>query len=332
MSRDSAAPEPYKEEKSARRPMDESYKRFFSQVPMVRDLLEGFVSGEWLRRVDLSTLAPMPASFVTDLSQQRHCDVVWKVKWRETDEWVFLYLLIEFQSRATRLMPARMMVYEGLLLLALAKLPEYNREDELLPAILPICLYNGESRWQKPVRLSKTRHSLPRELSHLETDGSFLLIDMNDFEEEELAAMDNLAAALFRLETSRTTGSAKLGLGALNVALAKVQDPEIEKSFDTWLVQVLQQKFPGLDLNEARGRKGKTMLAQRLDKWELDAQRKGRREGRQELLIELLGSRFGPISEEVRNRIFAITSADKLTQIANRLFQVNSLDELMEDV
>ncbi|MCP4660284.1 MAG: Rpn family recombination-promoting nuclease/putative transposase, partial [bacterium] len=81
------------------RPIDESYKRFFSHRTMVRHLLKGFVPGRWHEKLDLSTLEPMPTNFVSDLSRQRYCDVVWRVKWKKSREWVFVYLLIEFQAR-----------------------------------------------------------------------------------------------------------------------------------------------------------------------------------------------------------------------------------------
>ncbi|MCP4658661.1 MAG: Rpn family recombination-promoting nuclease/putative transposase, partial [bacterium] len=137
------------------RPIDESYKRFFSHRTMVRHLLKGFVPGRWHKQLDLSTLEPMPTNFVSDLSRQRYCDVVWRVKWKNSQEWVYIYLLIEFQARPDRFMAARLMVYEGLLLQALSKLPEYSREGALLPAIVPIVLYNGQERWKMPLRLSR---------------------------------------------------------------------------------------------------------------------------------------------------------------------------------
>ena len=44
---------------------------------MVRDLLTGFVSGEWVAELDLSTLERWPASQVGDTLRERHQDRVW---------------------------------------------------------------------------------------------------------------------------------------------------------------------------------------------------------------------------------------------------------------
>jgi len=60
-----------------------------------------------------STLEKMPGSYVTDDLRQRADDVVWRVK--ADGEWVYLYLLIEFQSSVDAWMAVRIMTYVGLL-------------------------------------------------------------------------------------------------------------------------------------------------------------------------------------------------------------------------
>ena len=40
-------------------------------------------------------------------------DVVWRVRWRE--HWVYVYLLLEFQSEVDPWMAVRLLVYVGLL-------------------------------------------------------------------------------------------------------------------------------------------------------------------------------------------------------------------------
>ncbi len=73
----------------------------------------GFIPDDWLQGLDYSTLEKVPGSYVSDDFQQREDDIVWKVKVGE--DWVYLYLLIEFQSSVDKYMALRMMVYIGLL-------------------------------------------------------------------------------------------------------------------------------------------------------------------------------------------------------------------------
>ncbi|MCP4665576.1 MAG: Rpn family recombination-promoting nuclease/putative transposase, partial [Deltaproteobacteria bacterium] len=214
-------------------------------------------------------------NFVSDLSRQRYCDVVWRVKWRKSREWVFFYVLIEFKSRPDRFMAARLMVYEGLLLQALSKLPEYSREGALLPPIVPIVLYNGQERWKMPLRLSRLMEPLPEELVHLQAELAYILLDEGVFEAEELVAMRNLVAILFRLENSSSTQEVEDGLVALNEELEASGDAELGRAFEIWLEQILKRRFPEVDAGQVLGREGDNMLAQRLDEWYEEAERRG---------------------------------------------------------
>ncbi|WP_345251870.1 Rpn family recombination-promoting nuclease/putative transposase, partial [Pigmentiphaga soli] len=77
---------------------DATYKLLFSQSPMVAALLRGFVREEWVAALDLSTLERVASSFVTGDRRRRESDMVWRVHSRA--RWVYVYLLLEFQSRS----------------------------------------------------------------------------------------------------------------------------------------------------------------------------------------------------------------------------------------
>jgi predicted transposase YdaD len=92
---------------------DSSYKFLFSQPELVRDLIAGFVPDDWLHSLDYSTLEKVSGSYITEDFRHRADDIVWRV--RAGEEWVYLYLLLEFQSSVDRYMALRVMVYVGLL-------------------------------------------------------------------------------------------------------------------------------------------------------------------------------------------------------------------------
>ena len=76
---------------------DAGYKLLFSAPEVVRDLVLGFIPDPWLHGLDYATLEKVPASYVAEDLRQRSDAVVWRVKTGE--EWLYLYILIEFQSR-----------------------------------------------------------------------------------------------------------------------------------------------------------------------------------------------------------------------------------------
>src|SRR4051794_18985798 len=93
---------------------DNGYKRLFSHPEMVADLLRDFVREDWVQDLDFSTLERVSGSYVAPQLRSRESDVVWRVR-RGRDPWLYIYLLIEFQSTVDPFMALRMMVYLGLL-------------------------------------------------------------------------------------------------------------------------------------------------------------------------------------------------------------------------
>ena len=84
---------------------DHSYKRLFSHREMVRDLLVQFVREDWVRQVDLDTLETVKGSFVTDDFRDREDDIIWRLRWG--GGWLYVYILIEFQSTIDHFMALR---------------------------------------------------------------------------------------------------------------------------------------------------------------------------------------------------------------------------------
>ena len=110
----------------------------------MRDLLAGFVPGEWVLDLDLSTVERWPDSHVSDDLRERHQDRVWRVRFRE--RWLYVLVLLEFQSTVDRSMAVRVLVYSGLLYQDLLR----AAPAEALPPVLPVVLYHGAGRWTAP--------------------------------------------------------------------------------------------------------------------------------------------------------------------------------------
>ncbi len=85
---------------------DSGYKFLFSTPELVRDLILGFIPDDWLHSLDYDTLEKVPGSYITEDFRSRADDIVWRVK--VGGQWVYLYLLIEFQSSVDKYMALRM--------------------------------------------------------------------------------------------------------------------------------------------------------------------------------------------------------------------------------
>ena len=128
---------------------DISHKEFYSHPENVKDLIQGFVALDCVDDFDFDTLERENGSYVAKENTERHDDIIWKLRWR--DKWVYIYILIEFQSSVDEAMPVRIMSYLALLYLSLLenKNLEYGKKKKL-PIVLPIVLYNGRDYWNVP--------------------------------------------------------------------------------------------------------------------------------------------------------------------------------------
>ncbi len=320
---------------------DHSYKLLFSQRAMVEDLMRGFIPDAWVHEVDWSSLEKANASYITDDLRGRVDDVIWRVRWR--GEWLYVYLLLEFQSSIDPFMAVRIMVYVGLLYQDLIRSHQWTA-DRRLPSVFPVVIYNGTRPWTAPVEVADLIVPVPGGLETYRPRLRYFLLDEGRLHEQELAPLQNFAAALFRLENSRTPGEIARVLGTLVEELKSPEMDELRRHFTTWVNRVLlPDRMPGEvfthlnDLQEVR-----SMLAERVKEWTEGWKREGRQEGRQEglqlglqqgealLLLRQLERRFGPLDEALRQRVRA-ADADTLLQWGERILTVNTLAEVMEE-
>jgi hypothetical protein len=216
---------------------DSSYKFLFSQPELVRDLVLGFIPDDWLHSLDYDTLEKVPGSYITEDLRHRSDDIVWRV--RVGGEWVYLYLLIEFQSSVDPYMALRIMVYVGLLYQDLVKRGE-ALVDGRLPPVLPIVLYNGKRSWTAAHDISELIPPVPGLVAEYKPKLKYLLIDENAYSENELASLKNLVAAVFRLERPETPANVNDLVNLLSDWLA--DRPDLRRMFALWIRATLMRK------------------------------------------------------------------------------------------
>ena len=316
---------------------DPGYKRLFSHPEMMRDLLIGFVREPWIADLDFTTLEKYPGEFTDDRLRQRRNDVIWRVRWGP--DWLYLYVLLEFQSGVHPFMAARLSTYLDLLYQDLIRSRQLGgrRGQRRLPPVVPIVLYNGRRRWTAPTELADLIEPGPSGLDAYRPQLRYLLIDEGAYRDAELATMRNLAAALFRLENSRDPEPVRAVLIALAAWLNAPEQCELRHSFVVWLREAFLKTrlpatpFPELnDLEEIR-----IMLSERvLDwtvQWKQQGLQEGRQQGRQEGLQEGLQGERRLLVRQIRRRFgeaIALQSAPTL----ERIEQQAVFEELGEDL
>ncbi len=260
---------------------DASYKDLFSHPQMVADLLTGFVPEPWVQELDFSTLEKVGGSYVSDDLRTREDDLVWRVRLR--DGWLYVYLLLEFQSSIDLYMAVRVMTYVGLLYQDLIRRRDLAPAGRL-PPVVPIVLYNGLPRWSAAVDVADLVAAGPSGLATYRPQVRYLLIDEGALPAEALPATRNLVAALFRLENSREPADVRRVVETLIEWLAAPEQTTLRRAFTVWLGRVLlPRRLPGVSVPEIRElQEVKSMLAERVIEWTRDWKQQGIEEGRQE--------------------------------------------------
>ncbi len=311
---------------------DSGYKFLFSTPELVRDLILGFVPDEWLHSLDYRTLEIVPGSYVTEDLSKRSDDIVWRVK--VGGEWVYLYLLIEFQSGVDKYMALRMMVYVGLLYQALIKQGQLLSDDRL-PPVLPIVLYNGSPRWTAATDVFHLIPPVPGLVEQFKPRFSYLLVDENAYPDSQLASLKNLVAAVFRIEHPASPEAIGDLIGLLEEWL--VDRPDLRRMFALWIRATLMRKaeyrilLPEIDdLQEL-----KVMLSERLEEWALGYEAKGEAKGEARgeqkgeaiALQRLLARRFGALPPDLPSRI-AAASREEIETWLDRVLDARSLEDV----
>ncbi|SMG41959.1 Rpn family recombination-promoting nuclease/putative transposase, partial [Dethiosulfovibrio salsuginis] len=180
---------------------DLGYKELFSNKEMVKDLLTGFVREDWIGELDFSKMDRVSGTYVSDDLRERHDDMIWKIGFR--DRWLYVYILLEFQSTVDRWMGVRLLTYIGLLYQDLIKTGAIGEKD-LLPPVLPLVIYSGKRRWNAPVSLEKLFPQTPSGLDRYQPSLRYFLMDEGRYDDSRLQMPRNLVAALIRMENSRS--------------------------------------------------------------------------------------------------------------------------------
>ena len=124
---------------------DQNYKRLFASKLMVEHLLRACLPADLLAAADFSDLGELSTEYVSDELRKRHGDTVWRLRLGE--HWVYLLILLEFQSGDDPWMALRIHTYSGLLYQELVRNEAPGVADGRLPPLLPVVLYNATAPW-----------------------------------------------------------------------------------------------------------------------------------------------------------------------------------------
>ncbi len=210
---------------------DSRYKMLFSHPTILKQLLQNFVKEPFIDELDFSSPEKVDKSFVTKEFQKRESDLIYKIKFRGKD--VYIYILLEFQSTVDRFMALRMLRY-------LCEFYEHltSTGTKKLPAVFPILLYNGSTRWTAKYNINELiQKDIPEKYI---PNFSYYPIIENEITKETLLQIKNALSAIFYIETSDTEEIIEKLQKILD--LLKKEKPDIINLFSNWCLNVFRNE------------------------------------------------------------------------------------------
>jgi prophage antirepressor-like protein len=310
---------------------DLSYRLFFAHRRMIQDLLREIVGDRWVERIDLGSGERVDASFISPKHENRESDIIWKFRRNDGAQPVYVYILLEFQSRPDPSMPIRLMGYESLFYQSLmASLPAAGWRK--LPPVIPVVVYNGLEPWNVATDLGSLIGELDPSAEIYRPQLRYRLVDESTFDGGDLAALNSPVADLFRIEKSDEWLEVRESVRRLRQSLPPAE-ADLRQAFETWLKKVVMPRL-GLSQEEVSAaatlEEVDTMLAEKIDRWNQELREKSLQEGEARIVLQLLRLKFGVLAPDIEEQVRS-ADADRLLGWSERILTAEHLQDVFQD-
>lgn len=319
-------------------PHDALVKAIFSQLEHAAGILQAVLPPALAARIDFSTLALCPGSFVDRLLRGCHTDLLFSAK--VAGQEVLIYVLFEHQSTVEALMALRLVQY---MVRIWERHHRAHPETRRLPPILPVVLHHGTNGWSASTTFEGLLDVDEATLSALGEHTvrmRFVLDDISEATDETLKgrAMTALGrVALWCLRHGREPDELVRRLRGWRDLMAEVRRaPNGREALEVIWQYILaaheKKKHRPEDvmarLMEAAGEEAKEEMMSVADMLRAEGRKEGREEGERKILMKQLRLRFGDLSEAAVARIGA-AGPRQLERWAERVLTARSLDEVL---
>ena len=272
-------------------PHDTGYKSLLKSKKAFVQLIRSFSKTDWSKQVEETDLVLIDKTFILQDFQNIEADIVYKAKIKDRD--VIFYILLELQSTVDFLMPYRLLLYMTEIWRDIFKNTdknEANRKDFRLPVIVPMVLYNNDMPWTAPVNFKDSLDSPELFEKHV-LNFRYILINVHEYNKEELLELENLMGAVFLLDQAKDFEEIIKYLKELAEIFQKMDEKEF-RLFVNWGQNILtrglssnKQEEIKTILDNSRPKEVDDMITnveKVLKKTYEDAEKKGRKEAKKE--------------------------------------------------
>jgi len=313
--------------KNNRKFYDEAFMEVFTNQKIVKSLLQDFIKEEWVDLIDFPSMKAEKSVFKGISDSKRESDILLKFNLKRNPKKLYIFILLEFQSKPE---PMILRLFEYLSRIYKKQKIELNT----LYPVIPIVIYNGMNVWTEKRNFQEHFSLYSKDLLKYLPLFEYLLIDVVRFDDKLLRKLNGAASYFFLLDKTDLT-QREIAENRIVGVLKKLirSNPEIYNLLGRYITGLLQYK--GLEIsaiNDYINDRGKSMLAQSIDKLIEEGRVEGMEQGelvdKHNVLIRQADKKFG-ISEENKQFILSILDPNKLDTALDEIITADTLDEVI---
>jgi predicted transposase/invertase (TIGR01784 family) len=216
---------------------DEAFMEVFTNVKIVKSLLEDFIKEEWVELIDFSSMESAKSVFKGINDSKRESDLLIKFKLtKKKPANLYIFVLMEFQSKAEPMI-LRLLEY-------LTRIYKKQKTDHnTLYPVVPIVIYNGKEQWKELNSFIEHFPLISDDIKKYIPDFKYILIDIARFGDNLLESLKDAVSFFFLLDKTDIRKKDKAASRIIGI-LRKLQgeDPEIFKLLGRYITGLLKYK------------------------------------------------------------------------------------------
>ncbi len=310
------------------KPHDKLFKEVMGDMETVKSFIQHYLPPKIVRLIDPESITIETDSYIEKDLSEYFFDLLFRVKMQQEEAYV--YLLFEHKSKVDKHVSLQLLGYMSSIWKKTVPQP--------LSVILPVVFYQGREKWEAPQWFSNrfsNSDSMDGDLKDYIPDYKYELFEISSLREEEVKGAKRLRIYLDVIRMRALEGKEAIREVMLRVTVTISELPQTEANerffqvciiylFDTMEREYFQQLSELMKtVSEERSEKMQTIA----DMLRQEGIKKGREEGREELLWKQIAKKFPKASQKYFERLKSLT-IEQLDSLGLELIDMKNEEEL----
>ena len=210
---------------------DKAYKSLLGKPEAFCRFMHSLVNEELAQKLKPENIEMVDKSMITKAGRKYESDLIYKVS-IEPDYEAYFYILMEFQSNPEKWMALRILNY-------IVQFYECLPKENLLPAVFPVVLYNGNREWNAKTEIAQCIENkwIPKKYI---PKMSYYLIDISKVQNLD----DTLVTSVVYAEQHSEDSTRQDYIDNLEHLARKIIPMELKQAFVDWFTMISTGTMP----------------------------------------------------------------------------------------